>query len=267
MTNSISPIKRPGLALWRQITDALSAEIEGGNLMPGNALPSESELMNRYDVSRFTVRQAISRLKEQGFVETQQGRGAFVRGPVVQYTISERARFASSLKQQGFEVRNEFLATKKLYPDKEIAQILEIGAGKYAWRITALSFANDEPLSLGCIFHPADRFPDIVERRRKSADMTVVYAGYGIENYARQSTWISTRIPTEDEADLLAIDLHDPVIVSQKVDVDAEGVPIEYNETIFSGRKTRLHFPSSSHAASPAQVSPPSPSKTVLDPA
>ena len=265
MGHSIVSARRPGLALWRQITDALSAEIEEGSLPPGSAIPSESELMARFEVSRFTVRQAVSRLKEQGLVETEQGRGAFVRGPVVQYTISERARFAENLKCQGFNLRNEFLASSKILPSEDVANILRLGPGAETWRITALSFANDEPLSLGRIFHPAERFPDILDRRKETADMKLVYLEYGIETYFRQSTWISTRIPTEHEAHLLQIDLCDPVIVSQKVDVDVDGMPIEYNETIFSGRKTRLHFPNPIKLESDPRISPPSISRTVLD--
>lgn len=64
--------------LTAQLTKALRAHIDGGELKPGDKLPSELELVERYGVSRTVVREAISSLRASGFVATQQGVGAFV---------------------------------------------------------------------------------------------------------------------------------------------------------------------------------------------
>ena len=62
-----------------RIVDDLRGEILAGGLAPGGRLPSEHELALRYGTSRPTVRRAIARLKAEGLVVTEQGRGAFVR--------------------------------------------------------------------------------------------------------------------------------------------------------------------------------------------
>jgi GntR family transcriptional repressor for pyruvate dehydrogenase complex len=64
--------------LTSQLSKALRARIDGGDLRPGDKLPSEQELVERYGVSRTVVREAISSLRASGFVATQQGVGAFV---------------------------------------------------------------------------------------------------------------------------------------------------------------------------------------------
>jgi GntR family transcriptional regulator len=54
-------------------------QILNGDLLPGSALPSETELVRRYGSSRGPVRQAISLLRSEGLIDSHQGRGVFVR--------------------------------------------------------------------------------------------------------------------------------------------------------------------------------------------
>jgi GntR family transcriptional repressor for pyruvate dehydrogenase complex len=69
----------PGQHLSDQVAEALTAEIRGGGLAPGEKLPTEVELVEQFGVSRTVVREAISRLKSLGLVDSRQGSGMFVR--------------------------------------------------------------------------------------------------------------------------------------------------------------------------------------------
>jgi GntR family transcriptional repressor for pyruvate dehydrogenase complex len=62
-----------------QVTHALLARIESGQIKPGEKLPPEVVLAPEFGVSRTVVREAISRLKQEGLVESRQGSGVFVR--------------------------------------------------------------------------------------------------------------------------------------------------------------------------------------------
>jgi GntR family transcriptional regulator len=62
-------------AVYRQIADHLRAEIERGVREPGSQLPSESQLMAEYDVSRVTARRALALLVTDGLVVSEHGRG------------------------------------------------------------------------------------------------------------------------------------------------------------------------------------------------
>lgn len=65
-------------ALSAEVARSLSDAIRSGALAPGDRLPSEKELAERYAVSRMVVREALSRLKSDALVESRQGLGAFV---------------------------------------------------------------------------------------------------------------------------------------------------------------------------------------------
>lgn len=64
---------------YRRIAAELRAQIERGELGPGDALPSEATLMERHGVSRGTARQALGALEGAGLVESKHGKGRFVR--------------------------------------------------------------------------------------------------------------------------------------------------------------------------------------------
>lgn len=77
------PLEAPrrSRGLVAEIVQTLQADIQQGQLTPGQKLPTESALMSRFQVSRTVVREAISRLQASGQVETRHGVGTFVLGP------------------------------------------------------------------------------------------------------------------------------------------------------------------------------------------
>lgn len=68
-------------AVFRQLADLIRAQIESGELAPGEPLPSELRLAQEYGISRTTVRQAIGQLRTEGLVTVDRPRGTFVRVP------------------------------------------------------------------------------------------------------------------------------------------------------------------------------------------
>ncbi|MDX3230582.1 GntR family transcriptional regulator [Streptomyces sp. ME19-01-6] len=68
--------------LYRQIADALREAIYSGEIPAGDRLPSENALVARFATTRTTVRKGVALLRAEGLIVSQQGKGAFVRGPV-----------------------------------------------------------------------------------------------------------------------------------------------------------------------------------------
>lgn len=78
---TLAPRPRRVRGLVTEVVDNLSASIRDGQLKVGDKLPTESEIMASFDVSRTVVREAISRLQASGLVETRHGIGTFVIEP------------------------------------------------------------------------------------------------------------------------------------------------------------------------------------------
>jgi DNA-binding GntR family transcriptional regulator len=77
----LTALIRKDIPLYRQLDVILRDQIAGGQLLPGDRLPSEAELCVRYGVSRATVRQALEALDREGWIERTPGRGTFLRNP------------------------------------------------------------------------------------------------------------------------------------------------------------------------------------------
>lgn len=74
-------LRRRGRGLALELVDGLAAEIRSGRWRPGDKLPTESEIMKAWGVSRTVVREALSRLQAAGAVDTRHGIGTFVLAP------------------------------------------------------------------------------------------------------------------------------------------------------------------------------------------
>ena len=65
--------------LYTQVTDAIREDIANEVYKPGDALPSETRMIEQYGVSRTTLRQALVILRHAGLIEVRHGKGSFVR--------------------------------------------------------------------------------------------------------------------------------------------------------------------------------------------
>ena len=69
----------PGAQLSDQVAEVLAAEIRAGRLVVGEKLPTEAALVAQFSVSRTVIREAVSRLKSLGLVDSRQGSGMYVK--------------------------------------------------------------------------------------------------------------------------------------------------------------------------------------------
>ncbi|MFG3349246.1 GntR family transcriptional regulator [Streptomyces sp. NPDC048018] len=67
-------------APYMTVLDVLTAEIQAGKYKPGDKIPSDRELSERFGVARMTARRAVAELRERALVHTEWGRGTFVVG-------------------------------------------------------------------------------------------------------------------------------------------------------------------------------------------
>lgn len=122
--------------LTEGVVAQLRARIVDGGLTPGEKLPSESELMEEFSVSRTVVREALSRLQAAGLVETYRGRGTFVLTIPSDEAFSVEASSVRTLAERlelldfrlAFEVEAASLAAARRSPDelRELSQALDV---------------------------------------------------------------------------------------------------------------------------------------------
>src|ERR1700688_4178651 len=89
------------IPLYESVEAALAASIADGTMPPETQLPPEEGLIERFKVSRTTVRKAIQNLIERGLVEVRRGKGTFVTQPKITQELTELTGFVEDMQALG----------------------------------------------------------------------------------------------------------------------------------------------------------------------
>lgn len=155
--------------LYRQIADALRAEILAGTLEPGMQLPSENELKDRFGTTRVTVRKAVALLKADGLLISSQGKGVFVRPrPAVQMLTtganwrrrreSGTANYNAEAAAQGRTAVQQLIAVDQVPAPPEIAERFDVLAGTPMIVRRLLFVVDEQPMQQVNAYYLASRF-------------------------------------------------------------------------------------------------------------
>jgi GntR family phosphonate transport system transcriptional regulator len=234
------PPPRSGVAVWRQIADTLGREIRDRCFAATGKLPSEGELAQRFGVNRHTLRQAVKALQAEGLIRVEQGRGMFVEHELLHYALSRRTRFSENLQRQGLLPGKQLLSARSQPASERIARELRLAAGEPVLAIETLAEADGQPVNLASAFYPASRFEGLLEMLGEGVSTTEVLRRLGVEDYLRAESRITTQMPSEETARLLRQPVTRPLLCVESVDIDLQGRPIKYGETVFSGDRVQL---------------------------
>lgn len=229
-----------GVAIWSQIRQALASAIESGELVPGARLPTEQELSARFGVNRHTVRRAIASLEENGLVRVDQGRGMFVAEQVVEYALGPHTRFSENILRQSRLPGARVIAAERLPAPAAVAEALRVRAGEATAMIRRLGHADGSPVSVSDHFFPLRRFPGIVAAVEAEQSISKALARLGVPDFVRRQTRVTTRMPDRVEAELLQQHRNRPILVTESINVDSDGVPVEYGLARFAGDRVQL---------------------------
>jgi GntR family phosphonate transport system transcriptional regulator len=241
----VTTIKRgEGVALWRQIADALRRDIQGEEIRPGQRLPTEAELAVRFGVNRHTVRQAVAALADEGLLSVEQGRGTFVPERLFDYPVGKRTRFSANMRRSAASPQHELLDAATAPANKEAAVALGIRIGEALVVARILDKVNGRPVSVGVHHFSARRFPRMAAVFLETASVTEVLRRSGVDDYMRRETRITARPATAEESALLRLPRGRSILVSEAINVDAEGKRLEYGITRFAADRVQLVFES-----------------------
>lgn len=229
-----------GVALWRQIEQALEADIRVKQFGPGDRLPTEAELAARFDVNRHTVRRAMLALQERGLVRVEQGRGAFVQENVVDYRLGRRTRFSENILGLHREPSGTLVRVARVPADRTMARMLQMRVGDPVLLLETLKSADGRPINLGRHHFSFRRFNGLGESFKETGSITVALRKFGVADYTRKVTRVTARMPEEQEAQLLAQPRNRPVLITESLNVDEAGQPIEYGTACFAADRVQF---------------------------
>lgn len=122
----------------------------------------------------------------------------------------------------------------------EVARALELEKGEPVIVLETLGEADGVRICLASAHFPQTRFPGLDDRFRETGSVTQALRHYGVMDYRRKSTHVSSRLPTAREARMLRQAKTRPVLITESINVDPREWPIEFCETRFASERVQF---------------------------
>lgn len=214
--------------LYHQLERVLRDAIDAGVHRSGELLPSESEICERYDVSRSVVRQTLANLAHAGIVQTERGRGSFVAETKLHERFVQRATgFYDDLTRMGLDIQTEVLRQETVELPLEVREFLETPTGI---RIDRLRSVDGRVLAFVTTYVSPARCPGL-----ESQDLTnrSLYdhldRTYGLRVYSGRRN-VEAVAASDDVARHLDVAPGTPLLLLRSASRTADGVPFEWFE-------------------------------------
>ena len=244
--------------MYRQIAEDLRAQIEGGDLEPGQQLRTELELRDHYGASRNTVRDAIRWLTNLGLVETKPGQGTFVvqkidpfvtkltGDPQTGWGGDEGAVYLSEVSEQNRKPTSSPLQVEIQEASDALASALGIPKGAEIISRHERRFIDGIPWSMQTSYYPmefADRGAQLLRSARNIDEGTVKYLGDTL--HIRQVGYgdrITVRTPNATEADFFKLppDGRIPMYEITRTAYDGNEQPMRLTVTVYPADRNQF---------------------------
>jgi GntR family transcriptional regulator len=214
--------------LYLQVRRGIADAIRSGEWRPGDAIPPEKKLCERFGVSMGTLRKAVDELTAAGVLVRQQGRGTFVaRHSEDRYLFSFFHLVGRDGHKQYPNVR--FLKFGSKHADAYAAQALGIKEDAPLWHVNNLLSLRGEVASLDEIFLPADLFKGLTEQRLRERN-TTLYQMYQDEfdvSVVRATERVRAHAATRSQAKWLKTEVGAPLLQIIRIVYTFQDRPVE----------------------------------------
>lgn len=207
---------------------------------PGQKIPSERVLSERFGVARMTLRHAIETFILEGKLERRPGSGTYISNQC--YSLSARCRsFSSEMKSRGLEPRNELLASKIIASDKVSSSKLRIPLNSKILKFSRLRFGNDIPMAYQTTSIPISYIDQIEDLELEGSLEDLLQNKFGISITTSQ-TEISGDFADQKMSNLLEITTTTPCLVKETIDMDQRSRSIMWNKTWYNAERFKIRF-------------------------
>lgn len=213
--------------IYSQISETLLAEIRS-SYEPGDYLPPEQSLADRFGVNRHTVRRAIDELVQDGVVERFRGRGTVVLDGFLDYPIQKNNRFTQTLTTLGQQPVSRILKKEMIVVSEGVARRLQISPGSSVVWMETLRSVKERPIGVSSQFLPMPYAQTVFDHYEGGSLHQFLFDQHGVR-LKRDYSLITAVLPQKEDARLLQVSRRLPLLRMKNVNVEEiSAVPIEY---------------------------------------
>ena len=235
---------RSAQPLYRQIEGDIMQCLANGEWKPGDQLPTESELAERFDVAIFTVRAGIGELVDAGILTRKQGKGTFVARHERDRTRQVLSRIFDNHNRKVIPTRQEVSFFSRQLADERACTLLHLDHRRktsvYQWEVVVE--LDEKPICVRRITVPAGLFPGLTARvlRANRHSLYALYQDLCGVNVIRLEDRVYAIKADAHSASVLGLKRGDPMVRIDRIAFTYNATPVELRTHVYDG--TRFHY-------------------------
>jgi GntR family transcriptional regulator len=226
--------------LYATIEETIAAEIAQGAYRPGDQLPTEDALLERFQVSRITVRRAIQNLVNRGLLEIRRGLGTFVLSPRIEAELTKLTGFVEDMHAAGRKATARVVSQGVVAASARVAERLQLAKGTKVMHIKRVRLADGTPISFDETYLPLPLGKQIVLKDlRRHPIFTLLEEEYGVP-LVEADYELEAVIATKAVADALQVRVGSPIFQIERTSMTTGNQPVDYEVLSFRGDLVRF---------------------------
>ena len=219
--------------LYHQLQAVLKAEIESRKWRADERIPNETKIAERFGVSKITVRQALQKLAEQGYIRREHGRGTFVARRKFDEGPRELTSFTEEMRRHDLAASSRVLGQYVVEADARVADALLLPPHSPIFVLKRVRLAGGEPMSVQTAHIPAAFVPGL-EVTEDISLYEVLQTRYHLYAARARETYFAAAAEAE-AAELLGVPAGSPVFTVERVTLLPNERPFEFVQSVVRG--------------------------------
>lgn len=232
--------KNSFVPIYYQLYKYFKKQISDGVLKPGDTLPTEMEIADKFGISRMTVRRAIAELANGGMVYTQKGKGTFVARPKLDNVVFNLNNFYDEIRQKGLNPHTKILEAKIVKADRLLAKRMEVELNTRCLFFRFVITADGEPLAYEAKYTIYSKQRPTLETELKDPSLSKLAAVHSDSEPASSKKVLMVSTAMNEEPEILGIPPGSPVFLMLQTIYDADNKIIAWGKSIFRGDHYKL---------------------------
>ncbi|MEK5440371.1 MULTISPECIES: UTRA domain-containing protein [unclassified Fredinandcohnia] len=224
--------KNSPVPIYFQIEQYIREKIDKKELKPGEMIPSEREFAEKYQISRMTVRQAITNLVNEGYLQRERGKGTFVAVKKFEKNVRGLTSFSEDMRSRGLEPGTKVLDFIVIEADSLIASKLQIEEGAKVYQIERLRLADQQPIAFEVFYMSEDLVPGLTKEVAEHSIYRYVESEIGLHLTSGVQELEATTA-YKREAAALGIKVGAPVLYIQQISYLEGQQPLEFVKSYY----------------------------------
>lgn len=228
--------KNTPIPLYFQLKNIILSDIEKGNFVTGDSIPTENQMADFYHISRSTIRQAIAELVQEGWLVRKASKGTFVTTPVQNSSyIRSFEPFYQQIKRLGMVPRTELIDLSVITPEPEIAEKMKLTPEQKVISMFRRRFADDMPMVTIQNYIPYNSCSFILSHDFKTNSLYELLMSNQKTQIFNTKTVVSAATSTEEDIRLLEMKIPTPMLCFHTISVTKDGDIIDYAFSRYRG--------------------------------